>query len=300
MKLKRRLKIVKQALSDLSEKNPLRMAGATAFFTTFALPPILIILIQAIGLFYNSNTIKDDIFAQLASVLGKESSINIYDTLNQFQSLAHNWLIAIAGFVFLLFVATTLFNVVRKSVNEIWCIKTKQYAGIAFQLKLRIKSLIVIFFAGLLLVIQLAASALQVLLKNYINEIWSGYNSLLYKIITQLIFIIIAAGWFTILFRYLANAHPDWKTAFTGGIFTGVLFTIGKIILGLLLTFSNLRTIFGASGSFILILLFVFYSSFIFYYGAAFTKAWANAKQKKLRLEQHVYVYLVQEISSKL
>ncbi len=295
MKLKRLIIIIKKAYNNLSENDPLRMAGATAFFTTFALPPILIILIQAFGLFYSANAVKNSIFIQLVSVLGTESSINIYDTLNQFQSLANNWLIAVAGFVFLLFVATTLFNVVRKSVNELWCIKVK-HAGIAFHLKLRIKSLIVIFLGGLLLVAQLAASALEVLLKNYINEIWSGYNSLLYKIISQLIFLTIATGWFTILFRYLANAHPNWQTAFAGGFFTGILFTTGKIILGVLLTFSNLRTIFGTSGSFVLILLFVFYSSLIFYYGAAFTKAWANEKNKKMRLEKHVYMYALKEV----
>lgn len=298
MKFNYRFEILKKAYIALSEKNPLRMAGATAFFTTFALPPILIILIQALGLFLNAKTVEEGVFTQLIGVLGKESSISIYDTLNQFENLVHNWLIIIAGFIFLLFVVTTLFNVVRKSVNEIWCIAVDRRLGIGFNLKLRLKSLIVIALAGLLLVVQLAASALQALLKNYIDEVWNGHNFLLYKIITQLIFLIIVTGWFTILFKYLANAHPDWRTAFTGGVFTGILFTIGKIILGLLLTFSNLRTIFGASGSFVLILLFVFYSSFIFYYGAAFTIAWADANNRKLRKEMHVHSYTIERVQS--
>ncbi len=298
MKLKQLITIIQNAFNDLANNNPLRMAAATAFFTTFALPPILIILMQTFGLFYNMPAVKEHVFDELVSVLGKESSINVYQILGQFQRLAYNLIAAIAGFIFLLFVATTLFNVVRKSVNEIWCVKVKQHPGFAFHLKLRMKSLIVIFIAGLILLIQLAASAMEALLKNYIDDVWNGYNSLLYKIISQLIFIIIASGWFTVLFRYLANAHPDWKIAFTGGFFTGILFTIGKIILGVLLTFNNISTVFGASGSFVLILLFVFYSSFIFYYGAAFTKALTNAKQKKMRLETHVYIYAVKEIEA--
>ena len=294
MKLKRLFKILKKSYTALLEKNPLRMAAATAFFTTFALPPMLIILIQALSLFYSTKAVEKGVFAQLIDVLGKESSLSIYGTLNQFKSLAHNWLIIIAGFVFLLFVVTTLFTVVRKSVNEIWCIAVEQCLGIGFHLRLRLKSLIVIALAGLLLVVQLAASTLQGLLKNYIDEVWSDYNSLLYKVITQLIFLVIATVWFTVLFKYLANAHPDWRTAVTGGVFTGILFTFGKSILGLLLTFSNLRTIFGASGSFVLILLFVFYSSFIFYYGAAFTIAWANANHKKMRMEAHTHSYTLE------
>jgi membrane protein len=296
MKSKQLAAIIKNAFHDLADNNPLRMAAATAFFATFALPPVLIILMQTFGLFYNMPAVKEHVFDQLVSVLGRESSVNVYEILDQFQQLAYNRLAAVSGFVFLLFVATTLFNVVRKSVNEIWCIKVKQHASIAFHLKLRMKSLIVIFLGGVLLLIQLAASALEALLRNYIDDIWNGYNSLLYKIISQLIFIIIAAGWFSILFRYLANAHPDWKIALTSGIFTGILFTIGKIILGILLTFNNVSTVFGASGSFVLILLFVFYSSFIFYYGAAFTKALNSAKHKKMRLEKHVYIYAEKEV----
>ena len=113
-----------------------------------------------------------------------------------------------------------------------------------------------------------------------------------------MVFVIIAVGWFTMLFKYLANAHPGWKTAFAGGLFTGIMFTIGKILLGLLLTFGNLKTIFGATGSFVLILLFVFYSSFIFYYGAAFTKTWSEEKDEEMRLEKHAYEYKVEETRS--
>src|SRR4051794_34257125 len=290
--------ILQKAYNNLKSKDPLRMAGATAFFTTFALPPTLIIIIHIFGLFYSPVAMQRGIFAQLAGLLGKESSIDLYSIFNGFQQLAHNWLIAITGFIFLLFVATTLFHVVRSSVNDLWCIKVEQHAGIGYFFKMRLKSVIVILLSGLLLLVQLLASGLQALLREYINEIWSGYNSLLFRVITQVVFIIIVSCWFTMLFKYLANAHPDWKTALTGGIFTGILFTIGKIILGVLLTFSNLKTIFGATGSFVLILLFVFYSSLIFYYGAAFTKKWSEEKNRKLRLENHVHEYKVEEVRS--
>jgi membrane protein len=290
--------ILKKAYTNLKNNDPLRLAGATAFFTTFALPPMLIIIIHIFGLFYNPEAMKRGIFQQFADVLGKESSINLFSIFNRFQQLANSWLIAIVGFIFLLFVATTLFNVVRTSINDLWCIKVEKHAGIGYFFKMRLKSVIVILFTGLLLLVQLLASGLQALLSNYINEIWSGYHSLLYRLISQLVFVIIATGWFTMLFKYLANAHPDWRTAFTGGIFTGILFTIGKIILGLLLTFSNLKTIFGATGSFVLVLLFVFYTSLIFYYGAAFTKKWSEEKHRKMRLENHAHEYKVEEVRS--
>lgn len=292
------INILKESFSHLNTKNPLRLAAATAFFTTFALPPTLIIIIQTFGMFYSEKALKHGVFSQLVSVLGKESSLKLFNIFDRFQSLAHNWMIAAGGFLFLIFIATTLFHVVRFSINDVWCIKVGKNAGIGFYLKLRLKSVIVILIAGLIITVQLLASTLQLFLSKYINEIWSDYHSLLYRIVSQVVFIIVASGWFMVLFKYLPNAHPDWKTAFTGGLLTGVLFTIGKSILGFLLTFGNLKTIFGATGSFVLVLLFVFYSSFIFYYGASFTKTWAEKSNRRLRLEKHVYVYKLQEVKS--
>ena len=288
--------LLKKAFVDFKHNDPLRLAGATAFFTTFALPAILIILIQLFGLIFNPEEVSSNLFLQLQSVLGGESSVQLHEILSGFGQLAHNWFITIGGFVFLIFVATTLFNVVSNSLNQLWNIKVASKPGIVFRLGLRMKSIVVIAFSGLLVLAQLLASALQALLASHLSDFWSGYNSLLYKIVSQLLFVIIATGWFTILFKYIANAHPHWKIAFTGGLFTGILFTIGKIILGLLLTFSNLKTIFGASGSFVLILLFVFYSAFIFYFGGAFTKVWAHHKNKPLQLDKHAYTFTVNQV----
>jgi membrane protein len=288
--------LLKKAFTDFKYNDPLRLAGATAFFTTFALPAVLIILIQLFGLIFKPEEVSSNLFLQLQLVLGGESSIQLHEILTGFEQLAHNWFITIGGFGFLLFVATTLFNVVSNSLNQLWNIKVASKAGIGFRLVLRMKSIIVIAFSGLLLLAQLLASALQALLASHLSDFWSGYNSLLYRIISQLVFVIIATGWFTIVFKYIANAHPHWTIAFAGGLFTGILFTIGKIILGLLLTFSNLKTVFGASGSFVLILLFVFYSAFIFYFGGAFTKVWAHHKNKPLQLDKHAYAYTINEV----
>lgn len=288
--------ILSEAYIVFKRNDPLRLAGATAFFTTFALPPIFIILIQLFGLIFNSAEVSTKLFSQVQSLIGKEGTEQLHNILTGFQQLAHNWLITIGGFLFLIFVATTLFNVVGNSLNQLWNIRLENRPGIKFRLTLRIKSIAVIVITGLLLLAQLLASGLQALLAGYLDDIWSGFNSLAYKTITQLIFVVIVTGWFMIVFRYLANAHPSWKVAYAGGLFTGILFTIGKIILGLLLTFSNLKTIFGAAGSFVLILLFVFYSAFIFYYGAAFTKAWADYKKKPLQLDKRAYEYAIEEI----
>ncbi len=296
MNFKSVIKILQKAFRELSGKNPLRMAAATAFFTTFSLPAIMLIFIELIGLFYNPDVIKHGIFTELVSVIGRESSVKVYQILYKFIQLAHNWFAICAGFIFLIFVVTTLFSVVRDSINELWNIKIENNPGLNFHLKLRLKSAAAIFFACILLVAQLIATALQILLKNYIHQVWDDSNSILYKIISKLIFAIIATGWFTIIFRYLANAHPDWKISLTGGVFTAILFTTGKIILSFLLTFNALSEVFGKTGGFVLILLFVFYCSFIFYYGAAFTQALLIERKKHFKLDKHAYMYTIKVV----
>lgn len=287
------IKGIQNAYKLFISKNPLQMAGATAFFTTFALPCILLILVQTIGIFYSKKNIKQGIFAQLTAVLGQGGSAKINGILNQFQKAEYNWLAAVGGFVFMLFVVTTLFNVVRNTINTIWNIEVTAHPGTTFYFARRLKSVLITGFAGIIVTAQLLASALQGLFKDSIDDIWSGYNSVLFETISQLVFMIIACGWFTVLFKYLASAHPRWKIALTGGIFTGVLFTIGKIIIGLLLSLTALNSVFGSAGSFVLVLLFVFYSSFIFYFGAAFTKTWAIENDSEFELEKHVRKYNV-------
>jgi membrane protein len=289
------MKVIRIAYKLFISKNPLQMAGATAFFTTFALPCILLILVQTIGIFYSKKNVKEGIFAQLTKVLGKGGSAKINGILNQFQKAEYNWIAAIAGFIFMLFVVTTLFNVVRNTIHTIWNIRVKEHPGIKFYFNLRLKSVLIIVFAGIIVTAQLLASALQGLLKDSIDDIWSDYNSILFEIISQVVFMIIACGWFTVLFKYLASAHPVWKVALTGGIFTGILFTVGKIIIGLLLSLTALEAVFGNAGSFVLVLLFVFYSSFIFYYGAAFKKARANENNSEFELYKNVRRYHVKQ-----
>src|SRR5436305_535771 len=104
-------KLFKAAYNELNTNDPLRMAGATAFFTTFALPPILIILIQVLGLFFNPSEISHKLFQDLSEIIGIESMQQVIQTLTGFRSIIHTWYFALIGFLFMLFIATTLFLV---------------------------------------------------------------------------------------------------------------------------------------------------------------------------------------------
>ena len=277
------LKLAQQALKELLKNDPLRMAGATAFFTIFALPPILIIIVQMLSLVFDPQEIRRGLFRELSGTVGLESTREIVRTLIAVRQLADNWWIAIGGFIFLLFIATTLFKIIRGSINQLWKIKRMVHQSFFKSLRSRLKSIGVILLAGFLFVMGLAAEGLQTYLSDVVQSLSPALTNYFNSALSYIVSVIIVTLWFALLFRFLPDARPDWSIAFAGGFVTSLLFNIGKIILRSLLVRSNLGTVYGASGSVMLLLLFVFYSSLILYYGAAFTKVWATWKGRSIR-----------------
>src|SRR5215218_5780733 len=145
--------LLHNAFRELLKNDPLRMAGATAFFTTFALPPILVIFIQLFKLILEPKLIRAELFKSLSEIVGNETVRQLADVLRAFRKLAQNWYITIAGFIFLIFVATTLFNVIKRSLNQLWKIKPGKQKGILRGLRTRFQSVLVIVIAGVLFMI---------------------------------------------------------------------------------------------------------------------------------------------------
>lgn len=286
----------RNAFALFQQNDPLRLAGATAFFTNFALPPILIILIRLFGLFTDRRTLFTNIFQRLANILDENSIKQIKLTLRNIRGIDQPWYITWFSFVFFLFVATTLFNVIKNSLEQIWNIGNKDKKGILNTLKSRAISVTIIIFAGILFLVGLMADSIQALIGAYLKTNSPSFSLVLTSILNQLIFVIIVTTWFTMLFRYLTNGRPTWKAAISGGLLTGCLFTAGKYILRILLPLSNISNIYGSAGSIIVIMLFVFYSSLIFYFGASFIKALSIGRETPIIPKNGSFAYELTEV----
>ncbi len=289
------ISLFRNAFSELMLNDPLRMAGATAFFTTFALPPILVILIQILKLFVGPRSIRGQLFRTLSEMLGPEAVRQVVDVLTAFRRIADNWYITIGGFIFLLFVATTLFAVIKNSINQVWKIRPVKKRGVIRKLRSRMQAVIVIIIAGILFMLGLMAEAMQAFIGRYIFEFSPLISVYFNSVVSYLFSITIVTLWFAMLFRYLPDGRPEWSVALVGALVTSVLFTFGKLILHWLLTYSNINTLYGTSASIVLLLLFVFYSSLILYYGAAFTKIWGINQYKPIRPLPHAMHYRIVE-----
>jgi membrane protein len=287
---------LRRALKLLLRKDPLRMAGATAFFTTFALAPILVIIIQLLRLVIDPVLIRDQLFASLSDIIGPEAVEQVVSILEGLKNMAQNWYVTLIGFIFLVFVATTLFKIIKDSLNQIWNIKINQELKISKKIRPRIQAIMVILGAGILFGVGIFAEGLQAFIGEYVSILSPALEIYFNWVVNTLLSLLIVTIWFALVFRYLPDARPDWPVALAGGFFTSVLFTIGKMILGWLLTYSNITTLYGTSASIVLILLFVFYSSLILYFGGAFTNEWGKTSKRPIRPLPHAKHYrLVEE-----
>ncbi len=287
---------VKIAFALFQKNDPLRLAGATAFFANFALPPILLILIRLFGFFVDRRTFATQLFDRLSGILDESSIAQIREILRNIRGADYNWWATIISFVFFIFVATTLFGVIKSSLDQIWSIGINEKTGILFNLKLRGRSMIIILLAGILFFVGLLTDSIQALIRAYLNPSAPTFGRIFLAILNESLFIAIVTTWFTVLFRFLTNGRPSWTAAIRGGLLTGILFTLGKHILRILLPLSNIGTVYGASGSIVLIMLFVFYSSLIFYFGACFVKVLSDTGKKQIRPIKGAFLYELKEV----
>ncbi|RYZ26594.1 MAG: YihY/virulence factor BrkB family protein [Chitinophagaceae bacterium] len=288
--------LFKRSFAILTHNDPLRMAGATAFFTSFALPFILILLTQFLSLLFDPMKIRRELFQDLSSILGRDSVQQLVDTLIAFRQLAYNVWITLFGFLFLLMVATTLLMVVKGSINQLWRIKVEEGRSFIGKLRTRLQSILIIVGTGILIIVSILAEAIRLKMNQNISDVSPTIAFYINSGLTYFLSLLFVTLWFGIIFRLLPDARPSWKVSFTGAFVTAILFIIGRYLLRLLLINSNIGTLYGASGSIVLVLLFVFYSSLILYFGAAFTHECADYLHQPIKPLPYAKRYKVEEL----
>jgi membrane protein len=274
--------ILRSTYKLLGKNDPLTLSGATAFFTTFAISPIIIILVNVLTLYFNKESIRPQLFSKIAAVFGRETAIDIEAIVNNFRSLESNIWVTIGGSVFFLFVATTLLSVVRSAIHKIWNIRRKSGRRLGYGVKERAVETVMVLLIGVLFLFALFLDTSVSIFRNYLHQIVPQVHIVFIRVLNIIFSIVVITLWFTMVFKLLPEARVQWKVAFTGGLFTAILFSLGKFIMGKFLIHGKVASIFGASASIALLLLFIFYSSFILYFGAAFTHEYAKSSNSPI------------------
>jgi membrane protein len=274
----------------LKRTEPLVLSSSTAFFTTFSLSPILILLVNFFGLYFKSDRITNQLFGKIASAIGNEAAMDIETIVKNFQEFETTWLLTVAGVIFFLFIATTLLGVIKLNIHKLWRIR-KSKKKFKYALRERVILISIILLTALLVLITILIDSALAFSLDYLQTIIPGIGILLIRLLNLVFSIIVVTVWFTLIFKFLPQARVNWDVAFNGAFLTAVLFNIGRFALGKVLIHARIASIFGASASFALVLLFIFYCSFILYYGAAFTHEYAEYSNKHIRAGRHAHEY---------
>ena len=281
----------RKALGLLKRNDPLILCSSTAFFATFSLSPIIILLVNLFSIYFTSAKIGYQMFQVIGSTFGTETARDVQTIVGNFMEMESGWLITLGSSIFFLFVATTLLTVVKKSIHKLWRIRSKPQWHLRYFGWERGTAVLLIFYSGILLLLSILVDTGLAVSRDYLEVVWPGAALVAVRLLNIVFSIVVIAVWFTLIFKILPEAQVKWEVAFVGGLITAVLYNIGELILGKVLIHARLASIFGATTSLAVILLFIFYCSFILYFGAAFTHEYALKTDQKILTSRHSRMY---------
>ncbi|WP_461125777.1 YihY/virulence factor BrkB family protein [Spirosoma aerophilum] len=293
------LRLLKQAFVNLQANDPIRMAAATAFFSFFGLPPIVIILSNVLSRLFNDRyqRISGQLFDELAELFGPKSADQLEDISHRLQLPKPDITLTTLSFVLLLVSSTTLFTILKNSLNQLWNIRRKSGGGLRNFVVDKLTALAIIMGSGLLFSAALALEQLMSQLSKVMSLSSMTYYPGLAQVSHLVMSIVMRMIWFALLFKVLPDVKISWRAVWLGAFFTSVLFKVGEGVLNSLLINSKVGALYGTAGAIILLLLFVFYASLMFYYGAAFTRQYSEWAHSGAEPNSHAIAYTIEEVT---
>ncbi len=268
-------KVLKAAGNGFIDDNAFKLSASLSYYTVFALGPILIIIISLAGFFFGKEAVQGRLYMQMNGLVGKDAAIQIQDIIRNIQESELTTAGAIVGGIVLFIGATGVFTEIQDSINYIWSVKAKPKKEWIKFLFNRLLSFSLIVGLSFVLLVSLIINTVLDLLSERLIRLLSDYTYYLFYVINTAIVLIVITFLFTVIFKVLPDAKIKWKDAIAGAIFTAVLFLLGKFLINYYIGRANLGITYGTAASIIIILVWVYYSSMILYFGAEFTKMYA-------------------------
>ncbi len=293
-KMKKNMGLLKQTFIEFSNDNVLKLSASLSYFTIFSIAPMLFLIIAFAGAFYGQEAVQGRLFGQLQQLVGSNAAAQIQEMIANTHIKNESSFGAITGGLVLLFGATGVFTEIQDSINYIWSIKAKPKKGWLKLIINRAISFSLIVSLGFLMLVSLVINAVMDALNERLLRVFSeGTFYLMYSLNILLIFAIISF-FFTVIYKVLPDATIAWKDAWRGAMFTSVLFLLGKFLIGYFIGSSKTSAAYGAAASLVILLLWVYYTSVILYFGAEFTKVYALQRGNGIKPHPNA-VYILKE-----
>lgn len=260
-----------------SNDNGLKLSASLAYYTVFSIAPLLILVISLAGLFLGQDAITNSIYPQIKGYVGGPAAAQIQDMLKNMALSGKTGIAVVFGIITLMVGASSIFVEIQDSLNIIWRVKAKPKKGWLKLVQNRFLSFSLIVSLGFLLLVSMILNLLILALSAKLVHFLPGITVWVINGINVAIAFIVISVLFGIIFKVLPDVKIKWKDVRSGAFFTAILFMLGKYAIGLYIEFSAKTSVYGAAGSIIIILLWIYYTAAILYIGAEFTQVYAEA-----------------------
>lgn len=280
-------KIVRQTARVLYEEDPWTWSASIAFYVIFSLPAIVLITMSVAGSLYEDRVVRDNLLDQAAGLFGPESAVTIGELLNFAGATSAAPLAEIAGIGVLMFSATTVVVTLQNSLNTLWEIRPRPEKTVLKFITHRLLSLAMVIGMGFLLLISLFVDTFIAMFQGQVVAWFSGAYWYLIAGANALFSLAVITGVFAMIFRVLPDARIAWRDVWAGALVTALLFSLGKYLIGFYLGNSSFGDVYGAAGSMVVMLIWVYYSTLIVLVGAKFTAVYARENGREIQPDKY-------------
>lgn len=274
--------IVKGTFVKFVEGDPFNRSAAIAFYAIFSLPAILVISYAVSGILYQPDLIQEELFQQLSAVMGQDGAEFLLKAMSSSQEFGDNRTAIAVGVITLIFSATGVFISLQDSLNAIWQVKPKPRNQLIKFLFNRLQSFLMVIGFGLLLLSMVLLDLILSYLNEFASEINFPFDIFFFTLLNAALTFMATALIVASFFKILPDARVKWRDVWIGSVITTVLLVTGKFLIGYFLENWSTGSFYGATGVFVVILMWVYYTSMILLLGAAFTYIYAQKAGQRI------------------
>ncbi|WP_400193122.1 YihY/virulence factor BrkB family protein [Hymenobacter sp. B81] len=277
-------------ITQFNENNSLRLAAALSYNAVLSLPPLLLIVIATAGALFGEEAVQGRLFAQLNGLVGADAAKTIQDSISAIHQQQQGGMSAALGIGALVFTATTFFVTLQESLNSIWNLRVKPRSNMGTVkqfIRDRVLSFGIILSVALLLLISFVISALLSLFTSYLQRLLPDMAVIFIRLIDFVLSVGVTTALFALIYRFLPDAIIRWRDVWVGALVTASLFVLGKFIITFYISQAEPGSAFGAAGSLIILLIWIYYSSLIIFFGAEFTQQYADCYGQHVQPKAH-------------
>ena len=266
--------LIVEAFRDFRRHQAVELGAALSYYTIFSLAPVLVVAIAVAGLVFGRDAARGEIFAQFRGLIGAEGARTLELAVQSARRPSSGVIATVVGVVMLVIGATGVFAQLQSSLDRIWEVVPRR-SGFRVMVRQQLASFAMVLGTGFVLLVSLVASAGLAAFGHWFGDLWPTLSAVL-QIANAIVSFVVIAGLFACMFKMLPDARVTWRDVWVGAVITSALFTLGKLLIGLYVALSQPGAAYGVAGSVLVILVWTYYSSQIFFFGAECTRVYAN------------------------